>query len=58
MLSDPAAPHGYDPAIVGIGIAKNDPQLVTAVQKALQALITEGLPEVIGKYGLIGVDWR
>ena len=57
VLSDPAAPHGYDPAIVGIGIAKNDPQLVTAVQKALQALITEGsYQKVIGKYGLIGVD--
>jgi polar amino acid transport system substrate-binding protein len=57
VLSDPAAPHGYAPAIVGIGIAKNDPQLVTAVQKALQALITDGsYQKIIGKYGLIGVD--
>jgi polar amino acid transport system substrate-binding protein len=56
VLSDPSAPHGYDPAIVGIGIAKKNPQLVGAVQKALQALIDSGAyKKIIDKYGLIGV---
>ena len=57
VLSDPSAPHGCEPAIVGIGIDKEDTQLVTAVQKALQALIDDGsYKTIIDKYGLIGVD--
>ena len=53
VLSDPSAPHGYDPAIVGAGIAKNNTQLITAVQKALQALINEGsYQKIVAKYGL------
>ncbi|HMK91557.1 MAG TPA: ABC transporter substrate-binding protein [Thermoleophilia bacterium] len=57
VLSDPSAPHGYAPAIVGIGIDKSNTQLTTAVQKALQALIDDGsYKTIIDKYGLIGVD--
>jgi polar amino acid transport system substrate-binding protein len=57
VISDPAAPHGYEPTIVGIGIDKNDTQLVTAVQKALQALIDEGsYQKIIDKYGLLPVQ--
>jgi polar amino acid transport system substrate-binding protein len=57
VLTDPAAPHGYDPAIVGIGILTTNQQLVTAVQKALQALIDEGsYQKIIAKYGLLPVD--
>ena len=57
VISDPAAPHGYEPTIVGIGIDKSNTQLVTAVQKALQALIDEGsYQKIIGKYGLLPVE--
>jgi polar amino acid transport system substrate-binding protein len=57
IVTDPSSPHGYEPAIVGIGIAKGNTQLVTAVQKALQALIDEGsYKQIVDKYGLIGVD--
>lgn len=57
VLRDPAAPHGYEPAIVGIGIVKTNSQLVTAVQKALQALIDEGsYQKIIAKYGLLPVQ--
>lgn len=57
VLSDPAAPHGYDPSIVGIGILKSNTQLVTAVQKALQALMDQGsYKKIIDKYGLLPVD--
>ena len=57
VISDPAAPHGYEPTIVGIGIDKSNTQLVTAVQKALQALIDEGsYQKIIGKYGLLPVQ--
>jgi len=56
VLADPAAPNGYEPAIVGIGMSKANPQLVTAVQKALQALIDEGsYQKIIDKYGLLPV---
>jgi polar amino acid transport system substrate-binding protein len=57
VLNDPTAPHGYEPAIVGVGIAKTNGDLVTAVQKALQALIDEGsYKKIIDKWGLIGVE--
>ena len=56
-FSDPAAPHGYFPSIVGIGILKSNPELVTAVQKALQALMNEGAyKQIIDKYGLLPVN--
>jgi len=57
VISDPAAPNGYEPAIVGIGIAKSNTPLVTAVQKALQALIDEGsYKTIVDKYGLSPVE--
>lgn len=57
VLADPAAPHGYVPSSVGVGISKTNPQLVTAVQKALQALIDEGAyQKIIAKYGLLPVQ--
>jgi polar amino acid transport system substrate-binding protein len=56
VLVDSAAPNGYNPSTVGIGVSKTDPQLLTAVQKALQALINEGsYQKIIGKYGLLPV---
>lgn len=57
VLADPAAPHGYVPSSVGVGISKTNRQLVTAVQKALQALIDEGAyQKIIAKYGLLPVQ--
>jgi polar amino acid transport system substrate-binding protein len=53
---DPTAPNGYEPALVGIGILKSNTQLVTAIQKALQALIDDGsYKKIVDKYGLIPV---
>ncbi|MBK0422240.1 ABC transporter substrate-binding protein [Leucobacter sp. CSA2] len=42
IVRDPENPKGFDPVYSGIGILKEDKELVTAVQKALQALIEEG----------------
>jgi polar amino acid transport system substrate-binding protein len=56
VVQDPAAPNGYDPQLVGAGIAKTDTQLVTAVQKALESLINSGAyAAIINKYGLLPV---
>ena len=54
--ADPAFPNGYEPAIVGTAILKSNTQLVSAIQKGLQALIDDGTyAKLITKYGLIGV---
>ena len=56
VVADPAAPNGYDPQIVGIGIAKNNTALITTVQKALQALISDGTyKKIVDSYGLLPV---
>jgi polar amino acid transport system substrate-binding protein len=57
VVNDPSAPQGYEPQLVGIGIVeKNTPGLVDTMQKALQALIDEGVyQQIIDKYGLIPV---
>lgn len=56
VVADPAAPQGYDPQLVGIGIVKSNTALVTTVQKALQDLITDGTyTKIISTYGLIPV---
>ena len=57
VVSDPSAPNGYDPQIVGIGIVDKNTQLIDTVQKALQALIDEGAyARIIAKYGLLPVE--
>ena len=56
VVADPAAPEGYDPQLVGIGIASTNTQLISTVQKALQALIDEGAyQKMVATYGLIPV---
>jgi len=56
VVSDPAAPNGYQPQMVGIAILKTNTQLITAVQKALQSLIDNGsYKTLIDKYGLLPV---
>lgn len=57
VVTDAAAPKGYEPAIVGTAILKTNTQLVTAVQKALQALIDDGTyATIIDEYGLLPVE--
>ncbi|MGK0716792.1 ABC transporter substrate-binding protein [Leucobacter sp. W1153] len=42
IVRDPKNPAGFNPVYSGIGILKEDTELVDAVQQALQALIEEG----------------
>lgn len=42
VISDPAAPNGYDAGFVGIAILKKDSALRDAIQAALQSLIDDG----------------
>jgi len=56
VVADPAAPEGYDPQLVGVGIVSTNTQLIDTVQKALQALIDEGAyQKMVATYGLIPV---
>jgi polar amino acid transport system substrate-binding protein len=56
VVADPAAPEGYDPQLVGVGIVAKNTQLVNTVQKALQDLIDEGAyQKIVAKYNLIPV---
>ena len=57
VVSDPTAPQGYEPQLVGVGIVAKNTGLINAVQKALQDLIDEGAyQKIIAKYGLIPVQ--
>ncbi len=57
VLLDPAAPNGYAPQIDGIGIVATNTALIDTVQKALQALITDGTyKKLVDRYGLIAVS--
>jgi len=56
VVADPAAPQGYDPQLVGVGIVATNTALVSTVQKALQDLITDGnYQKIVDAYGLIKV---
>ena len=57
VVNDPAAPNGYDPQIVGIGMVATNTSLITTVQKALQGLIDDGnYAKVVAKYKLLPVS--
>ena len=57
VVVDPAAPEGYEPQLVGVGIVSSNTGLIGAVQQALQALIDEGAyQKMVAKYGLIPVQ--
>jgi polar amino acid transport system substrate-binding protein len=57
VITDPANPHGYNPQIDGIGVLKGNDQVLDAIQKALQALIDDGVyTQIIDYYGLLPVD--
>jgi polar amino acid transport system substrate-binding protein len=53
IAKDPAAPNGYAPSTLGIGMVKANSQLRDAISKALEALIADGTyTKIIDKYGL------
>jgi polar amino acid transport system substrate-binding protein len=52
VVKDPAAPNGYNSTPNGIAVAKSEPQLADAIQKALQQLIDDGTyGRILAKYG-------
>jgi polar amino acid transport system substrate-binding protein len=51
VVNDPAAPHGYEPALVGIATLKADSKLRDAIQAAVKSLIADGqYATLLGKY--------
>jgi polar amino acid transport system substrate-binding protein len=53
VVADPAAPSGYEPQLVGIGMVAKNTQLIDTVQKALQGLIDDGsYQKIIAKWGV------
>ncbi len=56
VVQDPAAPNGYYPELIGIGIPATNTQLISTVQKALQDLLADGTyTKIVNKYGLLPV---
>ncbi|MFD9098495.1 ABC transporter substrate-binding protein [Streptomyces collinus] len=56
LVEDPAAPGGYNASPNGIAVSKTLPQLSTAIQKALQALIDDGtVKKIYDKYGVASI---
>jgi polar amino acid transport system substrate-binding protein len=52
LLQDPTIATTFSNGIIGVGVPKTDTQLRDAVQKALQALITDGTyAQILNKYG-------
>ena len=57
VVKDPAAPNGYYPELIGIGIVATNTGLITTVHTALQDLINEGTyQKIVKKYGLLPVS--
>jgi polar amino acid transport system substrate-binding protein len=53
IAKDPAAPNGYAPSTLGIGMVKANSQLRDAISQALTALIADGTyTKILDKYGL------
>ncbi|MER6280518.1 ABC transporter substrate-binding protein [Streptomyces sp900105245] len=56
LVEDPAAPGGYNASPNGIAVSKRLPELSTAIQKALQALIDDGtVKKIYDKYGVASI---
>jgi polar amino acid transport system substrate-binding protein len=52
VVNDPKAPNGYNSTPNGIAVAKSEPKLADAIQKALQQLIDDGTyGKILAKYG-------
>lgn len=57
VVTDPAAPNGYFPTLVGAAIASTNTQLITAVQKSLQSLIDDGTyAQISKKWNIVQVN--
>jgi polar amino acid transport system substrate-binding protein len=53
IAKDPAAPNGYNPSTIGIGMVKANSALRDAISQALQSLIADGsYAKLLDKYGL------
>jgi polar amino acid transport system substrate-binding protein len=53
IAKDPAAPNGYAPSTLGIGMVKANSQLRDAISQALTSLIADGTyAKILDKYGL------
>lgn len=53
IAKDPAAPNGYNPSTLGIGMVKANSQLRDAISQALQSLVADGTyAKILDKYGL------
>jgi polar amino acid transport system substrate-binding protein len=53
IAKDPAAPNGYAPSTIGIGMVKANSQLRDAISQALTSLIADGsYAKLLDKYGL------
>ena len=53
VVQDPAYPNGYESALVGVGILKENTELVEAVRQALTVLLENGTYQtLLEKYGL------
>ncbi|MEU8717315.1 ABC transporter substrate-binding protein [Streptomyces sp. NPDC048663] len=56
LVEDPKAPGGYHASPNGIAVSKKLPELTSAVQKALQALIDDGTAaKIFDKYGVASI---
>lgn len=56
VVNDPKAPTGIDSTPNGIGVTKKLPGLATAIQKALQQLMSDGTYHaILAKYGETGI---
>ncbi|WP_401000283.1 ABC transporter substrate-binding protein [Agromyces sp. GXQ0307] len=56
VVEDPDAPNGYDATLNGIGVLKQNEQLATAIQAALQSLMDDGTYEaILDQYGVTGI---
>ncbi|MEY9849379.1 ABC transporter substrate-binding protein [Streptacidiphilus sp. MAP5-3] len=52
VVKDPTAPDGYNSTPNGIAVARSEPQLADAIQKALQQLIDDGTyGRILAAYG-------
>ncbi|MFI1567428.1 ABC transporter substrate-binding protein [Streptomyces sp. NPDC020490] len=56
LVDDPAAPGGYNASPNGIAVSKQQPELTSAIQKALQSLIDDGtVTKIYDKYGVASI---
>lgn len=59
LVDDPKAPGGYRASPNGIAVTKKLPELTTAIQKALQVLMDNGmLTQICDKYGVEAIALR